>query len=288
MNAISVIKKNVFANHGRTFIVGQRSWISRHLQIELESRGRNPEYLMKAAVGDEPLNGSTLYLIAGVARPNRVDMDREEDLCGRASDSGARVIYLSSCAVDRWEAHSRMLSPEGELYVLGKKRCEQLVTGGPSGCGYALRAPVIFGPGQRLECGMLLPDIIQTCRDGLEPIRLQEPFRPFEMVYVLDLVRAMADLGELGASNGAFPVTSVRASATITPVELCALAAPGHPVVLKKGWTPHVPSPVDRTDMRHVPRVEIPFRREDVVSTVMWYNEQVPELVAPGTLLLEG
>src|SRR5690606_26171763 len=95
---------------------------------ELRRQGRNPQYLEKSEVGTQDLRLRTLYLIAGVARPTREDMDREIELCTRARKTGARVIYLSSAAVDRWEHSTPTLSPQGELYVLGKKRCESIVT----------------------------------------------------------------------------------------------------------------------------------------------------------------
>lgn len=269
----------------KTFVVGRRSWIASHLFDELQAQGKHPEYLHKAEVGDERLTGCTMFLIAGVARPTQEDMDREIDLCHRARSTGAKVIYLSSSAVDRWEAHSRVLSHEGELYVLGKKRCETIITGGPSGCGYALRAPVVFGPGQRLESDMLLPTIIRTQRQGLGTITLHEPFRPFEMVYVRDLVKILVTFGDQEES---YPVVSLRTEPAITPIDLCALVAPGWSVYLPPGWVPYVPDRKDKDEIYHVPRSNVPFRREDVLSTVAWYDDETPQLIPPGTRLLEG
>lgn len=281
MNKLTTISKTQLNGLWRTIVVGQRSWIAQHLFKELVERGRNPEFMAKVEVGDEPLRTCTLFLIAGVARPNDEDLKREEDLVRRAVGTGAKVIYLSSSAVDRWEAHSRVLSREGEMYVLGKKRCEQIVCGGTN--NHALRVPVVFGPGQRLESRMLLMDIINATRSKV-PIVLAEPFRPFQMVHVRDMVKTMVDY----ADGGGYPVASLRTEPQITPVDLCALAAPGHPVLLKTGWQPYVYSPADKDEIYHVPRINLPFRREDVVSTVEWYDDEVPELVAPGTLLLEG
>lgn len=286
LSSLTIIPKGRWGNSGQTFVVGQRSWIAQHLIKELEQSGRKPKTLFKSEVGDEPLNGATLFLIAGVARPTEDDMDREEDLCRRAARTGAKVMYLSSCAVDRWEADSRVLSREGELYILGKRRCEQIVTGGPSGCGYALRAPVIFGPGQRLESDMLLPSIVRDRRAG-QPTVIRDPLRPFQMVHVSDLVKAWIEHSTLGDP---LPVCSLRTSPEITPLDLVSLAAPGHPVMLAHGWQ-HFRKYDERrqSEIRHIGLANAPFRREDVVSTVAWYDEEdVPQLIPAGTHLLEG
>lgn len=284
MSSLTVISKNQLTSRHRTFVVGQRSWIAQHLFEALKTKGHDPEYMTKAEVGDERLRGSTMFLIAGVARPTKAEMDREEDLCRRAVKTGAKLIYLSSCAVDRWEAHSRVLSQEGELYILGKRRCEQIVTGGPSGCGYALRAPVVFGPGQQLGSDMLLPTIIRTQKQGLGTIRLSDPFRPFEMVYIDDLVQVMIELADFDS----YPVSSLRTDPAITPLDLVSLVAPGWPVFLNPGWEPYVRSPLDKDEIYHVPRINRPFRRSDIISTVAWYNGEVPQLIPIGTRLLEG
>lgn len=270
----------------KSLIVGQRSWIAKHLYKELEDQGRNPEFMMKAEVGDERLRGATLYLIAGVARPTKEDMQKEIDLCERASKTGARIVYLSSCAVDRWEADSRPLSEAGELYVMGKRRCETIVTGGVSDCGYALRAPVIFGPGQRLESDMLLPTIIRHTLNGCGSITLNDPFLKFQMAYVTDVVRAMTELGD-GLSTG-YPISSLHTSPEISPIELVDLAAPGWSVFIPPRWSLHKDKRPERREIYHTRTVHAPFRQTDVTSTVQWYIDEVSQLSAKGTLLLEG
>lgn len=268
----------------RVGIVGRRSWLAPHLWSEFIRRGHlDTAYVEKASVlaGDRH-SLDALVLIAGRARPNSEDIEAEEALVRAAcrfTDGRARIVYISSCAVDRWERGSRPLSRAGEEYVLAKKRCEAVVCAGPTGSrhgnnGFSLRLPVIFGAGQSLTSDMLVPSVARA-RLWQTALSLNQPLLPFELVHVSDAARAVVDLVE---HHDPQPVWSVR-SDPWQPLELVSIMSPGLPVHIAKGWEW---AKVGRLEpgQRHVREQMYTLRREDLLATMTWYEQNGRQMLA--------
>ncbi len=279
-------------------IVGSRSWLAPHFERELVSRGYDVEYIAKGDVPYEDMSRlHAVILIAGRARPTAEEIAREERLVEEACTvryPPRRMIYVSSCAVDRWERGSRPLSRAGEMYVLAKKRCETLVCGKPFGVrradGYAIRLPVIFGEGQSLDSDMLVPSVARA-RITRVPLTLDQPLLPFELVHVSNAARATVDLL---AENDPLPVRSVR-SDIHTPLRLVSVMAPGMPLVVGEGWQ-YQEKGYPEQGQRHLSEVRYDLRDDDLVRTMEWYDrfdreqlaglERRRELVEPEVLAL--
>ncbi|MBV9125690.1 MAG: hypothetical protein JO112_20260 [Planctomycetes bacterium] len=257
-------------------IVGSRSWLAPHIETELKSRHLDVEYIAK---GDVPYEDMTAYsaviLIAGRARPDKAEIAREEELVNAActnQDQPRRMLYISSCAVDRWERGSRPLSLAGEQYVLTKKRCETMVCGKPNGIrkadGFAIRLPVIFGEGQSLDSDMLVPSVARAHLTKT-PLELAQPLMPFELVHVSDAARAVVDfLGE----HDPLPVRSVR-SDLHTPLRLVSVMAPGIPMIVRQGWQYHPATSTPEAGQRHLTEVNYRLKDGDLVRTMEWYDQ---------------
>ncbi len=271
----------------RVGIVGRRSWIATHLRRELLGRGHDVGDIEKSDIHHRPSSlglFDCIYLIAGRARPTPEDARAELGLlqaCSRLRH--VRMVYLSSAAVDRWEKDSRSLSPAGERYVLGKRACEAAFLQG-SRSAYVLRAPVIFGPGQDIRSDMLVPSVARAVVDD-DGLDLAQPLEPFEMTYVGDTVRAMADLGE---NLDPKPVTSLRSSRSVTPLDVVSVMAPGLRLHFRPGWRMGRPEPSTAlwrdADNRPIDRMTAPFRDTDLIDTMAWYR-QTPDLLGGGKFL---
>lgn len=268
----------------RIALVGSRSWLASHFTQELESRGHRVKVVFKGDVPYENLRSfDALILIAGRARPTEAEMALEEKLCTQIAqhkDPPGHVIYISSCAVDRWERNSRPLSREGEMYVLGKKRCETRIIGG-LGKHFAIRLPVVFGPHQPRDVDMLVPMTAKARALGM-PIQLRTPMEPFELVHASQAARAVADLVYDACHGDPMPILSVR-SDLHTPLRLVSVMAPGHPVQFGFGWKytdPHKQwGEYDRErGQYHVRETTFSLKDQDLVDTMEWYEERREEL----------
>lgn len=259
----------------RVAIVGSRSWLAPHIEAEFKSRKYDVEYIAKGDVPYEDMRGiRAVVLIAGRARPDQTEIDREIALVQAACDNPTqpwRLIYISSGAVDRWERGSRPLSKMGEMYVLAKKRCETIVCGKPDGSrkapGFAIRLPVIFGEGQSVDSDMLVPSVARA-KLTRTPLEVGQPLLPFELVHVSDASKAVADLA---MADDPFPVRSVR-SDPHTPLRLISVMAPGMSMVIREGWQYPQASLSAEMGQRHLTEVKYNLRDSDLVHTMEWYD----------------
>jgi hypothetical protein len=279
-------------------LVGSRSWLAPHFIRELEARDHTVNIVFKGDVPYENLRKfDVVVLIAGRARPTQEEMSAEERLCKAITqhkNPPRHVLYISSCAVDRWERNSRPLSREGEMYVLGKKRCESAVIGGLNK-NYAIRLPVIFGSGQSRDVDMLVPMTAKSLGLGL-PIFMRTPMEPFELVHAGQAAAAVADFVYDIYWGDPLPILSVR-SDLHTPLRLVSVMAPGHPVQFAQGWKytdPHKKwGEYDRErGQHHIREVTFSLKDQDLIDTMAWY-EQHPEQLTDGSfegalLLPEG
>lgn len=171
-------------------LVGHRSFIAGALAEELAYWGIDAHVVPKQELGSADLSGfDCVYLVLGRDRPGPEEAAVELDQVRSYASNPLRcrrTVYLSS----------------RRAYV-HKAKAEELVA---SIGGVSVRPPAVFGPGQRIDSGMLIPSLVRT--GGA--VELTDPNRPTEFIHVRTLAQHLVGLLQPSAYEAATRASTER------------------------------------------------------------------------------